>query len=151
MFAAENIKQIVLDYLTGTEIFLVEVKVSKGNKISVFIDRPTGLLIDDCVSLSKFLEEKLDRETNDFEMEVSSPGLDAPFKVKEQFVKAIGRTIQVLTLESKKIEGTLKRVEEGAIVIEPIKLKKAKLAAENEEVTLPLNQIKSTKELLIIK
>ncbi len=152
MHNAENIKELVLEHLAETGIFLVEIKVSKGNKVSVFIDRHEGLAIDDCVALSRFLDEKLDRETNDFELEVSSPGLDSPFKVKEQYRKAIGRTVQVLTLESKKWEGVLKKMEEDAIVIEPLKKKKSSKSAEQEtEVVLPLEQIKSTKELLIIK
>ena len=152
MLNAENIKQLVFDFISGTGIFLVEVKVTKGNKVVVFIDRPEGLAIDDCVNLSRHLEEKLDRETQDFELEVSSPGLDAPFKVAEQYQKAVGRTVQVLTLESKKWEGVLKKIEETSIVIEPLAKKKSqKKPQEETEVVLPFSQIKTTKELLIIK
>lgn len=133
-------------------MFLVDIKVSKGNKISVFIDRKEGLAIDDCVLLSRYLEEKLDREVNDFELEVSSPGLDSPFKVAEQYHKAIGRTIQVLTLESKKLEGVLKKFENQSLVIELLNKKKnTKNTMQEAEIVLPLEQIKSTKELLIIK
>lgn len=152
MLNAEHINQLVLEHIHGSGIFLVDIKVSKGNKISVFIDRLEGLAIDDCVALSRFLEEKLDREANDFELEVSSPGLDAPFKVPEQYSKAVGRTIQVLTLESKKLEGVLKKVEDQTLFIELLtKKKKAVNNPQETEVVLPLTQIKSTKELLIIK
>lgn len=152
MLNAENIRQLVLDHISGSGIFLVEVKVTKGNKVVVFIDRPEGLAIDDCVALSRYLEEELDRESQDFELEVSSPGLDAPFKVAEQYQKAIGRTVQVLTLESKKWEGVLTKIEDTSIVIEPLKKKKTnKGQQEVTEIVLPFDQIKTTKELLIIK
>ena len=100
-FIEEKVKEI----LGEGDLFLVEVKVSKNNNIQVFIDGDNGVKIQDCIDLSRQLEECLDRESEDFELSVLSFGLEEPLKMQRQYVKNIGRSGQescILTLEELK-------------------------------------------------
>ena len=87
MIEKEIIEGHLREILSTKDIFLVEVKVDSSSKIRVHIDKMEGISIDDCVGVSRELEGKLDRDQEDFALEVSSPGLDAPFRVREQYVK----------------------------------------------------------------
>lgn len=104
--------------LAGKDIFLVGVKVDNNNKIIVHIDTPEGISIDDCVRVSRELEEKLDRDREDFALEVSSPGLDSPFRVIEQYQKNVGKRINLVKTDGEKLEGVLKKTGENGIVLE---------------------------------
>jgi len=110
--------------LAGEDIFLVGVKVDNNNKIIVHIDTPQGISIDDCVRVSRELEEKLDREREDFALEVSSPGLDSPFRVIEQYQKNVGKKISLVKTDGEKLDGILKNTVENGIVIEIARGKK---------------------------
>ena len=105
------VKEIVGQWLVGKEYFLVDVEVSNDDRIVVEIDHADGVWIDDCVELSKFVEEHLSRDEQDYELEVGSAGLGQPFKVAQQYVNHIGDTIEVLTLDGKKMQGVLKAVD----------------------------------------
>lgn len=108
---------MVEQHIQGTDIFLVEVVVNPGNTIRVHVDRPEGIPIDQCVKISRYLNEKLNRDVEDFSLEVSSPGLGATFKVKQQYDKNTGRDIEVLLQDGVKIEGKLLSVSEEGIVL----------------------------------
>jgi ribosome maturation factor RimP len=110
--------------IAGKDIFLVGVKVDNNNKILVHIDTPEGISIDECVRVSRELEEKLDREREDFALEVSSPGLDSPFRVIEQYQKNVGRRITLVRTDGEKREGVLKKISERGIVLEITRGKK---------------------------
>ena len=112
------IEHHLAEILAGKDIFLVSVKVDNNNKIVVHIDKHEGINIDDCVRVSKELENKLDRDREDFVLEVSSPGLNSPFRVIEQYHKYVGRTISVVKKDGDKLEGILKEVDENGIVFE---------------------------------
>ena len=99
MITAKQITEIVNENLEGSELFLVDVKIRPGNNISVFIDSDTNVSIGDCAALSRFIESKLDRETEDFELEVSSAGLDEPIKLHRQYLKHIGSDLKITTLD----------------------------------------------------
>ena len=130
------------DILQGTEIFLVDVKVDNSNRILVHVDKNEGISIDNCVRVSRELEGKLDRDREDFALEVSSPGLDAPFKVFEQYIKSIGKMVSVQSLEGDEYLGLLKDVNEDRILLE---LAPEKKGAEPEQQELLFNDIRSTK------
>jgi len=98
------------------KMFLVDITVNERNVIDVFIDSFDGLPISKCIDISRHVEHSLDREEEDFELHVSSPGLTHGFKVKEQYIKYTGRQIEVTTKEDKKLEGTL--IEAGDIDFE---------------------------------
>jgi len=118
MITAEHIKPIVIKALHTTENFLVDIKVNPGNRIIVLLDNINGLAIDECVRVSKFIEGTLDREIEDFELQVSSPGLESPFKVIEQYTKSIGKQVEVTTIENQKIIGKLIETDANSIAIE---------------------------------
>ena len=104
--------------IAGKDIFLVGVQVDNNNKIIVHIDTPVGISIGDCARVSRELEEKLDRDREDFALEVSSPGLDSPFRVIEQYQKNVGKRINLVKTDGEKLEGVLKKTGENGIVLE---------------------------------
>ena len=83
--------------------FIVDITVSKENRIRIFIDSFKDIKIEDCVIISQCIENKLDRDIEDFELEVSSAGLDHPFRVKKQYVKNIGKKVEIIKKMEKKL------------------------------------------------
>lgn len=111
------VKGLVEDWLQGREYFLVDVSVSADDRIVVEIDHAEGVWIDDCVALSRYIEEHLSREEEDYELEVGSAGIGQPFKVLRQYQIHVGRKIEVLTAEGKKLRGELVQADEEAFVV----------------------------------
>ncbi|MCK5135973.1 MAG: ribosome assembly cofactor RimP [Bacteroidales bacterium] len=138
MITNEAIIELVEQHIQGTEIFLVDVAVKPGNMIRVHVDRTDGISIDECVKISRYLNEKLDRDVEDYSLEVSSPGLSAPFKVKQQYDKNTGRDIEMLLQDGMKIKGRLLSVTEEGIVIQ--------VKGNNREVKF--EQIKTSKAII---
>lgn len=108
---------LVEKWLDGKEYFLVDVEISSDNCIVVEIDHADGVWIEDCADLSRFIEENLNREEEDYELEVGSAGLGQPFKVPQQYVNFIGKEVEVLEKEGKKLKGILKSVEGTEFVV----------------------------------
>ena len=146
---------IVNEWLEDKEYFLVDVSVSPDDKIVVEIDHAEGVWIDDCVELSRFIESKLDREEEDYELEVGSAGIGQPFKVLQQYLIHIGKEVEVLTKEGKKLEGVLKEDNEENMTVtiqKKVKLEGAKRPKMVEEdVTYKYDEIKYTKYLISFK
>ncbi len=117
MITEEQIIELVQEHIQGSDIFLVEAVVKPGNMIRVHVDRPEGISIDECVKISRFLNSRLDREVEDFSLEVSSPGMSSPFKVTQQYEKNIGRIIELRIEGGERLEGKLERVDESAITL----------------------------------
>ena len=146
---------IVNEWLEDKEYFLVDVSVSPDDKIVVEIDHAEGVWIDDCVELSRFIESKLDREEEDYELEVGSAGIGQPFKVLQQYLIHIGKEVEVLTREGKKLEGVLKDANEERIAltiqkkVKPEGAKRPKLV--EEDVIYTYEEIKYTKYLISFK
>jgi ribosome maturation factor RimP len=113
-----NIRRLVDEKLNGTEIFLVDVIISTGNKIQIEVDRDNGVSVKDCVSISRHVEQNLDREKEDFELQVSSPGLDKPLKILRQYQKNIGRNVELVLISGEKKEGKLLSTSDDGITIE---------------------------------
>lgn len=105
------VKTLVEEWLQDKEYFLVDVEVSTDDRIVVEIDHADGVWIEDCVALSRFIEEHLNRDEEDYELEVGSAGLGQPFKVEQQYVNCIGKDVEVLTAEGIKLVGELKAVD----------------------------------------
>lgn len=105
------VKNLVDQWLEGKDYFLVDIEISRDNKIVVEIDHADGVWIEDCVELSRFIEDHLDREAEDFELEVGSAGLGQPFKVAQQYVNFVGKEVEVLDADGKKYKGVLKGVD----------------------------------------
>ena len=104
--------QTVNDWLADKDLFLVDIKTTPNNEITVTIDSKgsTGVDIDQCLSLTRRIEEVFDRDVEDYELEVGSAGLTAPFKVKEQYDKNINNPVEVLTRDGRKLHGVLTAV-----------------------------------------
>ena len=151
MIEKKTVCQIVEEWLEGKDYFLVEVTVSPDDKIVVEIDHAEGVWIEDCVELSRFIESKLNREEEDYELEVGSAGIGQPFKVVQQYYNHIGSEVEVLTKSGKKLAGVLKEADEEKFVVtvqKKVKLdgaKRPKLMEEDE--TFRYDEIKYTKYL----
>lgn len=135
-------------------IYIVELKIASGNQIFLELDKEEGsIAIEDCMSVSRNIEHNLDREQEDFSLEVSSAGIDQPFRVLKQYKKNIGKAVKVVMLDHRaSIEGVLNAVNEENIVVE-VKEKRRlegrkKKVLVTEEVTLNYNEIKETKLIL---
>ncbi|MCK4346505.1 MAG: ribosome assembly cofactor RimP [Bacteroidales bacterium] len=150
MIERDRIIELVEKIIRETEIFLVDITVTAKNKILIWIDKKDGITIDECAEISKELENHLDRSIEDFEMEVSSPGLDTSFRVRQQYDKNIGRKIEIVTENNKIHKGELLQVTEDGIKLEIIKNKKGKGKKEDQatELSLGFNQIKSAKVIV---
>lgn len=152
MINKQTIIDLVNEHFAGTDKFLVEVKILKGSVIEIYIDAPNHILIADCVALSRFVEGRLDREKEDFELQVSSPGATESFKVLQQYQKYIGTKVKVVTKEGAKHEGILKSANENEFVLEETRREKKPVGKGNhtvvENITLTYNQTKETKSVL---
>ena len=155
MIAKESVCQIVNEWLEGKEYFLVEVTISPDNKIAVEIDHKEGVWIEDCVELSRYIESRLDRDKEDFELEVGSAGIGQPFKVLQQYVNHVGSDVEVLTQDGRKLTGVLKEANEQHFVITVKKKVKEEGAKRpkmvDEDLTFAYDEIKYTKYLISFK
>jgi len=145
----EYIKGLVEEFIKGTGLFLVAVKVSSANRITVLADKNEGITIDECVAIHRHIENNLDREKEDFELQVSSPGLDLPFGVIEQYYKNEGRKVEVTDNEGTKYAGYLRNVTEGGFELETEVKIKGK-AREMKEISFNFDQVNSTRVILTI-
>ena len=149
------VKTVVEEWLQDKEYFLVDIEISKENKIVVEIDHADGVWIEDCVSLSRFIEERQNREEEDYELEVGSAGLGQPFKVRQQYVNFVGKDIEVLTLDGRKLQGVLKSVEGDDFTIsvkEKVRLEgKKRPVMQDVDYTFPMDGVKYTKYLISFK
>ena len=149
MITKVRIQQLVDEFLTENEgIFLVSLKIGVGNQIEVLIDSFQGIKIGDCVRLSRNIEGKLDREKEDFALQVASAGLSEPFKVFNQYEKNVGQKVDVKLKGGQKILGTILSVEEGKGIVLETKSrekigKKKQVVVKQHELTF--EQIDQTK------
>lgn len=129
--------------------------IKPGNLIVVEIDNDDAVCIDDCVALSRYLEDNLDREAEDFELEVGSAGVTSPFKVLRQYLKNVGNEVEVLLKNGIKLTGLLKSADEKGIVISIEKQVKPEGAKRKvtvqEDVIYTFDEIKNTKYLIRFK
>ncbi len=108
MIDKQLLTKTVEEASAGTDAFVVDVRVSPSNEIVVEIDSPTGVDIDTCAAITRKIESVFDRDVEDYELEVGSAGLTAPFKVRGQYEKNIGNEVEVVTRDGRKIKGILK-------------------------------------------
>lgn len=108
---------VIESALEGTDKFLVDMKISTDNRINVAIDGDNGITIDDCVELSRAIENSLNRDEEDFELNVASAGLDLPLKMKRQYKKNIGRELSVTTFDGQHEEGLLESADDTEITL----------------------------------
>jgi ribosome maturation factor RimP len=150
MIEKQKIQRLVEEYISGTGLFLVSVKISNANRITVLADKNEGITIDECAAIHRHIENGLDRDKDDFELQVSSPGLDMPFVVIEQYLKNEGRKVEVVDNEGSKFTGRLKNVTEGGFELET-EIKAKGKTIELKDISFNFEQIKSTRVILTIK
>ena len=155
MIEKKTVSQIVEEWLEGKDYFLVEVTVSPDDKIVVEIDHAEGVWIEDCVELSKFIEERLSRDEEDYELEVGSAGLGQPFKVPQQYINFIGKEVEVLDQDRRKIRGILKSVEGEKFVVsvnEKVQVEGKKRPVKMDvDHEYDMNEVKYTKYIISFK
>lgn len=155
MIEKSVISELAEAYLKETSDYLVDVLVAPGNVITVEIDNDNGVNIDECVALSRYLETKLDRDVEDFELTVTSAGLTSPFKTIRQYKKFAGQEVETLTKKGEKLKGILKEVNDNGFTLTITKMVKpegAKRKTEVEEdLSFDYNDIKHTKYLIRFK
>ena len=151
------VKTVVEEWLQDKEYFLVDIEVSTDDRIVVEIDHADGVWIEDCVSLSRFIEEHLNRDEEDYELEVGSAGIGQPFKVIQQYRNHIGKDVEVLTAEGKKLQGVMKSVSDDDTQFVVTVKEKQQVEGRKRPVvvdvdkTFAINGIKYCKYLLSFK
>ena len=137
MISKEQIKTLAEERINELDnnLFLVDINVSPTNVIRVELESTVGnVAINDCVSVSRNIEHNLDRSEADFELQVSSAGLDKPFRVKEQFIKNIGEKVKTKLIDGTKIEGLLKSADNNGFIIETTR--KERLEGKKKKITV---------------
>jgi len=150
----KNIETLLNDFLqTREDLFLIDLKFSAGDDITVILDGDNGVSVQDCLDASRAIEFNMDREEHDFSLQVMSAGLSEPLSIPRQFHKNIGREIEVLLNDSSEIEGELAKVDEEKITLvlryrKPKEVGKGKVDVE-EEKEISYSDIK--KALVVLK
>ena len=155
MIEKDVISQLVEEKLASSDNYLVDVVIKPGNLIIIEIDNDEGVCIDDCAELSRYIEEHLDREVEDFELEVGSAGVTAPFKILRQYVKNIGNEVEMLLKNGIKLSGVLKSADEKGVVVTVEKQEKPEGSKRKmtvvEDQSYTFDEIKYTKYLIRFK
>ena len=142
----KNILDAVLaDY---EQLFLIELSVSENNKIIITLDGDSGVNLQDCITISRAVEQELDKEELDFSLEVASAGVSSPLKFVRQYKKNIGRKLKVKTISNEEIEALLTDADDEAATFswkarEPKKIGKGKETVD-KTVRLPYGEIKES-------
>lgn len=153
MVTKETIEQIVNEWVKTSDCFLVAVKTAPG-KIAVAIDKPTGVTLQDCSDLNRFITDALEPENvwEEYELEVGSPGMDQPLRVFQQYQKGVGKKIRVITTDGREHKGMLEAADENGIdIIETTSRKenRKKILTETRH-HLDYTTIKETKLIISI-
>ena len=149
MIDKNEVRKVVEEAISGTDLFVVDVTVSTDDRIVVTVDSPSGVDIDECVAISRAIEAAFDRDVEDYELEVGSAGVTAPFTVPEQYRMNVGNPVEVLTRDGRTLHATLTAVNDDctAVPLEaPQKVKeegqkRPKTVMVQEE--MPVSNIKS--------
>ena len=149
------VKKLVDEWLQDQEYFLVDIEISPDNRIVVEIDHADGVWIEDCVALSRYIEERLSRDDEDYELEVGSAGLGQPFKAPQQYVNFLGKEVEVLDADGIKVKGILKAVDGNDFTVgveEKVKVEGKKRPVKMEvDHVYQMDKVKYTKYIISFK
>jgi len=151
MITEKQLKKLIDEHFQGGSLFLVDLVIKPGNQISIFIDGDHRVNVEACRQLSHFLEDNLDRETEDFDLTVSSAGADRPLKLPRQYKKNIGNALEVVTNNGNKITGAVLSADDTGIEIDEEPVKKSKKEVNKNIISLKFDEIKSAKEVITFK
>lgn len=144
-----EILNLVREVLDGTDKFLVDLHISRDNRINISIDGDNGITIDDCIELSRHVEGHLNRDVEDFELNVASAGLDCPLKMVRQYKKNVGRSLKVETADGNTRQGELLEATDEKIVLKLDLTKKQKKEGISDVFECLYKDIKTAK--IVIK
>lgn len=152
MINIEQIRTLVDEKIANTGLFVTEISIKPVNKIHVALEKMDGgIVISDCVQVHRHIEAKLDRNNIDYQLDVSSAGMEEPFKVRQQYLKNVGRRVEVLGFDGVKYEGKLFSANNEGIELEMThrdkKLKKDIITIKQ----FNYQQIKQTKKIITFK
>ena len=155
MIERHTIQQLVEEWLQQSDYVLVDITISSDNRIVVEIDHADGVWIDDCASLSRYIEEHLDRDAEDYELEVGSAGLGQPFKVPQQYVNHVGKAVEVVDNAGVKRRGVLTHADDAHFTVsceekQTVEGKKRPQKV-NVDYTYGYDEVKSVKYLIAFK
>lgn len=152
MIDKTKVKGIVDEWLDGKDYFLVDISITPDDKIVVEIDHADGVWIEDCVDLSRFIEARLNRDEEDYELEVGSAGIGQPFKIPRQYQIHVGDEVEVMTGEGKKLTGILKEAADDNFTItikEKVRPEGTKRPVMvDRDLAFGYNEVKYTKYLI---
>lgn len=152
MIRKEDIENVIEHQITEKGIFQVSLSVSPQNRIKLVVDKLEGIKIEECIQLSRLIEKSLDRDTEDFELEVTSPGIGQNFKVKQQYLKAVDKDVKITLNDNSEHKGKLKYADEEKLILEAIEKVKQEGQKKKKEIlkdiTLEYDQIKQAKEII---
>ena len=140
MIKKDQIATLVEEALADTDRFLVDVKVKPANVIEVYVDSDTAVTIDNCIEISRFIESKLDRDVEDYELNVFSWGLSGALKMDRQLQKYVGKDVEIKTKELGKMQGKLISFDNEKVEIAPAPKKSSKKKTAVEEANLVLGR-----------
>ena len=153
MLQREKVAQLVQEAMDeNPALFLIELDIQGANEIKVIIDGDHGVKVEDCIAVSRKVEHNLDREEEDFSLEVMSVGATTPLQQARQYIKNVGRSLEVKTKEGEKIEGTLDEANGDNITLswkarEPKPVGKGKVTVQKTK-TLSYNEIVQAKVMI---
>ncbi|PLW91715.1 MAG: ribosome assembly cofactor RimP [Marinilabiliales bacterium] len=148
MIDKKNIEKLLEQILAEKEVFPVLVKISQGNKISVFLDGVDGVKIEDCAFVSRQIENSLDRDKEDFELEVSSYGVGNKLLLPVQYKINIGRIAKSMLADGKTYKGKIIEADEERFTLETEKKGKKKSEKTKELITLTYDECRETKVIV---
>ncbi len=150
----EEVTKLLNNALANNEhLFLIDLDVAEGNQIRVVLDGDKGVTVEDCIAVSREIEHNLDREENDFSLEVMSAGVSEPLTLPRQFVKNLGRNLKIRTKAGETVEGELIKASEDSCILtwsarEPKPIGKGKVTVQ-KEAEFQYNEIAEAKVMII--
>lgn len=158
MISKKHVEELINERIAELDngLFIVDLTISATNVINVELDKHSGgVSVNDCISVSRNVEHNLDREEQDFELNVSSAGLDKPFRVPAQYQKNIGRDVKVVLQDGKKMEGKLLAADESGMTLEQVRKEKIEGKKKKETIVeqhqLAFSDVKETKIIISFK
>ncbi len=155
MISKNAVQQAVEEWLQGKEYFLVDISISPDDRIVVEIDHQDGVWIEDCADLSRHIESRLNRDDEDYELEVGSAGLGQPFRVRRQYEIHVGKEVETQLHDGHKLRGTLLSVsDEGFCLSIPQKVKeegKKRPVVKEVPTDIRFEDVAYTKYLIKVK
>lgn len=150
----KRVEELLNDFLQqSTDLFLIDLKISAGDDITVILDGDNGVTIQDCLDASRAIENHLDRDEHDFSLQVMSAGAAEPLVFPRQYRKNEGREVEILTQQDETVKGEIAKAGDEEVTLllryrKPKEVGKGKVNVEEEKI-IPYSDIK--KAVVVIK